>query len=172
MINVFENSTNCKKPQIPVAPNMVLPYLDKMCQIFKTRLIKSMSKHIKFCKWGAIFQTSNTLKKYFHFKDFVPETLQSIFIFKLFCGSYTASYSGKTYGHFKVRASGHQGVSSKTGKPVKGTLSTSVRDHMLFCDHKVVQEYFKFIGNESNRYLLELKESLFLNPLDTGVALI
>ena len=33
---------------------------------------------------------------------------------------------------------------------------------MLFCDHKVVYEYFKFLGNESNRYLLELKESLFL----------
>ena len=29
---------------------------------------------------------------------------------------------------------------------------------MLVCDHKVVHENFKFLGNESNRYLLELKE--------------
>ena len=29
---------------------------------------------------------------------------------------------------------------------------------MLACDHKVVQEDFKFLGNESNRYLLELKK--------------
>ena len=62
--------------------------------------------------------------------------------------------------HFKVRVSEHQGVSPRTGKPVKGTLSTSVRDHMLVCDHKVVHEDFKFLGNKSNRYLLELKESL------------
>ena len=78
------------------------------------------------------------------------------------CGSCTASYIGKTYRHFKVRVSEHQGVSPRTGKPVKGTLSTSVRDHMLVCDHKVLHEDFKFLGNESNKYLLELKESLFI----------
>ena len=40
----------------------------------------------------------------------------------------------------KVRISEHQGVSLTTGKQVKGTLSTSVRDHMLDCDHTVVWE--------------------------------
>ena len=78
------------------------------------------------------------------------------------CGSCIASYIGKTYRHFKVRVSEHQGVSPRTGKPVKGTLSTSVRDHMFVCDHKVVHEDFKILGNESNRYLLELKETLFI----------
>ena len=33
---------------------------------------------------------------------------------------------------------------------------------MLVYDHKLVHEAFKFPGNESNRYLLELKESLFI----------
>ena len=33
---------------------------------------------------------------------------------------------------------------------------------MLVCDHKVVHGDFKFLGNESNRSLLELKESLFI----------
>ena len=78
------------------------------------------------------------------------------------CGSCTASYIGKTYRHFKVRSSEHQDVSPTMGKPVKGTLSTSVRDPMLVCDHKVVYEDFKFFGNGSNRYLLELKERLFI----------
>ena len=108
------------------------------------------------------FQTNNRLKNYFRFKDFVPEALRSNLIYKFLCGSCTASYIGKTYRHFKVRVSEHQGVSPRMGKPVKGTLSTSVRDHMLVCDHKVVHEDFKFLGNESNRYFLELKESLFI----------
>ena len=69
---------------------------------------------------------------------------------------------GKTYRHFKVRVSEHQGVSTRTGKPAKGTLSVSVRDHMLVCDHTVVHEDFKFLGNEYKKYLLELKESLFI----------
>ena len=39
------------------------------------------------------------------------------------------------------------GCSPRTGKPVKGTLSTSVRDHMLVCNHKVMHEDFKFLAN-------------------------
>ena len=107
-------------------------------------------------------QTNNRLRDYFRFKDLVPETLRSSLIYKFSCGSCTASCIGKTYRHFKVRVSEHSGVSPRTAKPVKGTLSTSVRDHTLFCDHKVVHEDFKFLGNESNRYLLKLKESLFI----------
>ena len=33
---------------------------------------------------------------------------------------------------------------------------------MLVLDHDVVHEDFKFLGNESNRYLPDLKESLFI----------
>ena len=33
---------------------------------------------------------------------------------------------------------------------------------MLVCDHKVMHEDFKFLGNESNRYLLKLRESLLI----------
>ena len=111
-----------------------------MPQIVKTKLTKTMSKHMKFCKLRVIFHTNNRLKNYSRFKDFVPEALRSSLIYKFSCGSCTASYIGKTYRHFKVRVSEHQGVSPRTGKPVKGTLSTSVRDHMLVCDNKLVLE--------------------------------
>ena len=47
----------------------------------------------------------------------------------------------------------------RTCKPVNDTLSTSAMDHMFIWDHEVVHVDFKFLGNESNRYLLELKES-------------
>ena len=130
--------------------------------IVKTKLTKTMSKHMKFVKLRVIFQTNNRLKNYFRFKDFIPETLRSSLLYKFLCGSCTACYIGKTYRHFKVRVSEHQGVFPRMSKPVKGTLSTSVRDHMLVCDHKVVHEDFKFLGNESSRYLLEFKESLFI----------
>ena len=99
----------------------------------------------------------------------VPETLQSNLIYKFLCRRCAASYIGKTYRHFKIRVSQHQGISPRTGKPVKGTLSTSVRDHILVCDHKVEHEDFKFLGNESNRYLLELKESFFIKRDKTSL---
>ena len=64
----------------------------------------------------------------------------------------------------KVRVSEHQGVSprtGRTGKQVKGTLSTSLSDHMLDCDHRVGWENLSIIGRE-NHDLLEIKESLFI----------
>ena len=68
------------------------------------------------------FQTRNRLKNYFRFKDCVPETLQSNFVYKFKCRSWTASYYGKTYRHMKIRVSEHQGVSPWTGKRVKPLL--------------------------------------------------
>ena len=115
-----------------------------MSQFVKTRLTKTMNKHMKFCKLSFFF---------FRFKDSVPETLGSNLIYKFSCGCCTASDIGKTYRHFKVRVSEHQGVSPRRGKPVKGTLSTSVRDQMLVFHHKVMHEDFKFLGNESNRFI-------------------
>ena len=62
----------------------------------------------------------------------------------------------------KVKVWEHQGVSPGTGKHLKGTLSTAVRDHMLDCNHIVTWDDFKVLGTESNHWLLEIKESLFI----------
>ena len=73
-----------------------------------------MSKYTKFCKLRVIFQAINTFKNYFCFKHFVPKTLRTSVIYKFLYGNYTASYIGK------VRDLEYQGVSLRTGKPVKG----------------------------------------------------
>ena len=65
----------------------------------------------------------------------------------------------------EVWVSEHQGVSSKTGKTIKGTSSMSVRDHMWNCNHVVAWEDFSIISRESNHYLLETKESLLLKEI-------
>ena len=122
-IQKFLNNMFIQRLQIPIVPKkeliIILPYLGKMSQIVKTRLTKTMNKYMKFCKLRVIFQTNNRLKSYFRFKDSVPETLRSNLISKFSCGNCTASYIDKTYRHFKVRVSQHQGVSPRTGKPVK-----------------------------------------------------
>ena len=62
----------------------------------------------------------------------------------------------------KVCVLRHQGASPGTGKKVEGTLSTSVRDHMLNCNHKAVWEDFSVIGRGSNGYLLGKKKAFSL----------
>ena len=76
-----------------------------MSQIVKARLTKTMNKQMKFCKFRVIFQINNRLRNYFQFKDFVPETLWSSFIYTFSRRICTASYIDNTYRHFKVRVS-------------------------------------------------------------------
>ena len=56
---------------------------------------------------------------------------------------------GKAFGSMEVRVSEHRGVSPRTGKHLKVTLSTSVRDHMLDCIHIVTWGGFKGLRNGS-----------------------
>ena len=172
-ISKFINNIFVQKPVVTTVPKLelriTLPFLGNISSITKKRLKRCIGKRLKFCNLKIIFQTGNRLMNYFRFKDCVPETLQSNFVYKFKCGSCTASYYGKTYRHMKVRISEHQGVSPRTGKRVKGTLSTSVRDHMLNCNHTVAWEDFPIIGRESNHYLLETKESLFIKRDKTSL---
>ena len=162
----FMNNLFVIKPTIITVPKkqlfIVLPFMGNTSAIIKTGLAKALNKRLPFCKLRVIFKSTNRLKSYFNFKDVLPEPLRSCQIYNFTCGSCNASYHGKTFRHFKVRVSEHQGVSPRTGKLLKGTLSTSVRDHMLECEHKVAWEDFKVMGRETNHFLLELKESLFI----------
>ena len=62
----------------------------------------------------------------------------------------------------KVEVSEHQRVSPRTDEHLRGTLSTSVRDHMFDCNRMVAGDDFKVLGRESSHWLLEIKESLFI----------
>ena len=102
----FVNNIFIQKPVFTTVPKLelriVLPYLGNISSITKKRLSRCISKQLKFCKLQIIFQTGNRLKNYFRFKDRVPETLQSNFVYKFKCGSSTASYYGKTYRHIQT----------------------------------------------------------------------
>ena len=138
------------------------PFLGNISAVIKTGLSELLQKRLPFCKLRFIFKSTNYLKSYFNFKDVLPEALRSCQIYNFMCGSCSTSYTGKTFRHFKVGVSEHQGVSPWTGKIVKGTLSTSVRDHMLECDHIVTRDDFRVLERESNHWLLDIKESLFI----------
>ena len=160
------NKLYINKPVMLAVPKkqlyLVLPFMGKMSALVKSGLTRSLHKPLPFCKVKIASKTSNRLNNYFSFKDVAPEPLRSCQIYNFTCGSCNASYIGKTFRHMKVRVSEHQGISPRTGKHLKGTLSTSVRDHMLDCNHMVAWDDFKVLGRESNHWLLEIKESLFI----------
>ena len=153
-ISKFMNKLYIKKPAVSKVPKKqlysVLPFMEKMSALVKSGLARSLHKRLPFCNVRIVFKSSDRLRNYFSFKDVVPEPLRSCQIYNFTCGSCNASYTGKTFRHMKVRVSEHQGVSPRTGKHLKGTLSTSVRDHMLDCNHIVAWDDFKVLGRESN----------------------
>ena len=63
----------------------------------------------------------------------------------------------------KVQVSEHQGVSPRTGKRAKDTLSTSVRDHMLNCDHTVAWEDFSVLVKSQTTTYWKQKKAFSLN---------
>ena len=62
----------------------------------------------------------------------------------------------------KVRSGEHIGISPLTFKKVKSSAESSVRDHLLVCDHSPSFEDFTVLAHGSNKFLLELKESLLI----------
>ena len=157
----FMKKLYIKKPVMLTASKkqlyLVLPFIRKMSTLVQFGLVRSLHKRLQFCKVKIVFKTYNCLKHYFSFKDDVPAPVRSCQIYNFTCGSCNASYIGKTFRHMKVMVSEHQGVSPRTGKHLKGTLPTSVRDRMIDCNHGVVWDDFKVLGKESNHWLLEIK---------------
>ena len=141
---------------------IVLLFMGNVSGVIKIELSKSLKKRLPFCKLRVIFKSNNRLKSYFNFRDGLPEPLRSCQVYKFTCGSCSASYTGKNCWHLKVKVSEHKGMSPQTDKIVKGTFSTSVRDHMLKYDNIVTWDDFKVLGREPNHWLLEIKECLFI----------
>ena len=106
---------------------LVLLFMGKFPTLIRFWRIRSLPKSLPFCKVKSPFQTSNCMKVFFSFRDIVPEPLRSCQIYNFTCGSCSASYASKRYSHMEFRVSEHQGVSPRTVKHLKGTLSTSVR---------------------------------------------
>ena len=91
----FVNNVFVQKPVVTTVPKLeltiVLPYIGNISSITKKRLNKCIGKRLKFCKLKTIFQAGNRLRNYFRFKDRVPETLQSNFVYKFKRRSCTVS---------------------------------------------------------------------------------
>ena len=125
---------------------VVLPSISKFSASLKFGLIRSLHKRLPLCRVEMVFNTSNCLKNYFSFQDIVPEPLRSCQIYNFTYGSFSTSYTCKTFSHEKFRVAEQQGVSIRTGKHLEGTLSTSVRAHMLDWNHSVAWNSFKVLG--------------------------
>ena len=59
--------------------------------------------------------------------------------------------------HFKVCVFEHIGVSARTGKNIKSTENSAVRDHMLVCNNIVSFEDLSILPNRSNYFRIKFQ---------------
>ena len=90
------------------------------------------------------------ISKLFRFgcKNKVPKPLRFYQIYSIMCESWNAiilTYIEKTFQLMKVRVFKHQDLFPRTGKLVKVTFSTPLRERRFGCNHKVTWDNFKLL---------------------------
>ena len=117
----------------------------------------------------VIFQTSYRLGNMFRFKDLLPESIMTDFIYFFKCSCCAATYVGRCYRHKEVRFCEHAGLSPLTGKAYKQTLvnASSIKEHMIKENHPIDHKKdFKILSRGGTRDILDIKESIMIGRLN------
>ena len=148
-----------KKPQVLTVEKktltLVLPFLGNLSLQTKTKLQNVLKRVLGCCKIQIVFKSQRNLSNVFRFKDRLPYELISRVVYKFQCGRCNSSYIGETDRHLKVR-------SPLTFNKVKPSAESSVRDHLLLCNHSPSFDDFTILTHGNNKFLLEIKESLLI----------
>ena len=166
-IKEFLEKIPTPKPVVSRVPKkqliITLPYLGKLSLQICTRINRIMKNKLPYCNVQFVFQTKCKISNLFTFKDKIPLVLHSGIVYKFQCSSCNATYYGKTERHFKVRMCEHLGISALTGKRVKVDDDSSIKEHLLFCNHKPDFEDFSILATNNNDFKVTLMESLLIN---------
>ena len=142
---------------------IALPYLGNLSLAIRTRLENSINKNLPFCKIKIVFKSMTCLSKFFRFKNKVPFNLRSTVVYKFSCGNSNATYYGKACRHLNIRVGEHSSVSPLTWKKSKAKTTTTIKDHILLCDHVVSLEYSKILAGSNSEFHLKIKGSLLIS---------
>ena len=166
-IEKFFNKLYDKRPPIQTAQRkevlIMLPYLGSLSLPLKKTLMRSIK--IPTVKLKMIFLPGNKLSSYFKFKDDFPSSLKSGVVYKYECAKCKFCYVGSTFRYLVKRIEEHLHVSALTGKPLSGLEIHAPMQHSRSCEVINSASNFSILCTEKNRYLLRLKESLFINRI-------
>ena len=167
----FLNNKFTPQTKIPTVPRkkirIVLPFLGQTSLDIKRKL-NELFRMIPTCQVEVIFQTTYRMGNMFRFKDCLPKSIMTDFVYFFKCSCCAATYVGRCYRHKQVRFCEHAGLSPLTGKALKPTLvnASSIKAHMFQEKHRVDPEQdFKIISRGGSREVLDIKESIMIGRL-------
>ena len=139
-----------------------LSYLGEIFLETRTKSRKSRKGLLNSCKLQIVFKSQRKLSSVFRFKDRLPSDLVFGVVYKYTCGRCNSTYYGQTDRRLKVRSGEHIGISPLTFKKTKPSKKSAIRDHLLKCNTMPSFEEFTILTNGSNKFDLEIKESLLI----------
>ena len=94
-------------------------------------------------KIKVIFKSVTRITSFLKFKDKLLYCLCPNVLYKFSCVRWNATYYGETCRHLRVGVDENSGVPPLTGKKSKSRKSTTVKDHMLFCDPLMTLKFWE-----------------------------
>ena len=91
-----------------------------------------------------------------------PQVLTSGVTYKFQCGPCNESYYGKCVRHSAVRSGEYIDISPLTNRRLQPGKNSAICQDLLDCNYSDTFKYFSVLCHNSKKYLLELKESLFI----------
>ena len=169
-IYTFFNKIHKKRSPITTVPKkefmLVLPFLGTTSFRTKNQLVRSFRELLPFSKLKIIFKTSRRLSSCFTFKDRIPKPLMSGVIYKYTCAGCNSCYIGSTKRFWEKRLEEHIHISALTGKKLHSMQVYAPLQHVKSGNCGVdtfSREHFSIIGRETNPYILQVKESIFIS---------
>ena len=163
VIYKFLNNKFAQKPMVSTVPKrkirIVLPFLGRTS--LAIRMIPS-------CRVEVVYQTTYRMGNMFRFKDCLPKSIMTDFVYHFKCSCCAATYVGRCVRHKQVRFCEHSGLSPRTGKPYKPTLvnASSIKTHMMKEKHPVdPNQDFTILSRGGSREILDIKESIMIARL-------
>ena len=169
----FFNKIYLKKDPVHTVPKkefvMVLPFLGSVSWNVKNNLMRSFRNNLPFCNLKIVFKTTNRLSSYFNFKDKFPKSIMSGVVYQFTCAKCSLSYVGSTKRFWEKRLEEHLHISARTGQPLNGLQVFAPLQHVKSascCSSPTISRSdFKILGNDTNPYTLQVKESIFIYRL-------
>ena len=114
------------------------------------------------CKLQFIFQSQIKPCNNFHFEGAISQVLTSGAFCKFQCKLCKKLYHGERVRHLTVRSGGDISISTLTSKRVKLRKHSDVCYYLLNSNYSPFFEDFSVMCHKNKKYLLELKESLYI----------
>ena len=145
-----------RKPMI-----LSMPFLGNHSLNIKKKLTKLLAEFYPQVSLRIVFSSSNSIQRYFKFKDTIPDNLRSSIIYLYKCDSCNASYVGKCERHFRTRCYEHEGRSVRTGALLAKPSHSAIRDHCQEKSHPMTKRNFSILGSTPDKLELIIMEALF-----------